>query len=202
MGAGRDDAKAGLSARRGAQVKGDAFLRPVAAGGCDPSRDGRDRMEWLIFEFAPPDPGPYKVMAQASLGEKKLGEGQDALAVRAVGPELADALVRPELLEQIAKVTGGRSYRLPQSGLPRIPLLDPPVVEVGRSKDQPLWDRWYYLAVLAVLLGAEWFARSPVWVRLTLVLMPLSVDLALGKGEHSLLGFLSSRLGPSRHIHP
>jgi hypothetical protein len=62
-------------------------------------------------------------------------------------------------MEKIAGVTGGKSYRLPMSGLPNLPLLDPPVVEVGRSKDQPLWDRWYYLVALVALLGAEWFLR-------------------------------------------
>ena len=33
------------------------------------------------------------------------------------------------------------------------------MVEVGRSKDQPLWDRWYYLLALVALLGTEWFLR-------------------------------------------
>ena len=30
---------------------------------------------------------------------------------------------------------------------------------MGRSKDQPLWDRWYYLVALVVLLGVEWLLR-------------------------------------------
>ncbi|HEX8703521.1 MAG TPA: glutamine amidotransferase [Myxococcaceae bacterium] len=111
------------------------------------------------LEFPPPAPGPYKLLATAKKGEVDLGKGEDAVAVRAVGPELSDASVRPELMEQIAKVTGGKSFRLPQDGLPDLPLLDPPVVEVGRAKDRPLWDRWYYLVVLIALLGAEWFAR-------------------------------------------
>ena len=111
------------------------------------------------LEFPPPAPGPYKLIATAKKGETDLGKGEDAVAVRAVGPELSDASVRPELMEQIAKVTGGKSFRLPQDGMPDVPLLDPPVVEVGRAKDRPLWDRWYYLVVLIALLGAEWFAR-------------------------------------------
>jgi hypothetical protein len=44
-------------------------------------------------------------------------------------------------------------------GFPDAPFLDPPLVEVGRSKDAPLWDRWGWLVALAVLLGAEWFLR-------------------------------------------
>ena len=35
-----------------------------------------------------------------SRASKALGEGEDAVAVRAVGPELSDASVRPELLER------------------------------------------------------------------------------------------------------
>ena len=63
-------------------------------------------------------------------------------------------------MAQIAKYTGGNAYRLPMSGLPDdVPLLDPPVVEVGRAKDRPLWDRWYYLVALVGLLGTEWFLR-------------------------------------------
>ncbi len=111
------------------------------------------------LEFPPPDPGPYKLLATAKKGETDLGQGEDAVAVRAVGPELSDASVRAGLMEQIASVTGGKAFRLPQGGLPEVPLLDPPVVEVGRAKDRPLWDRWYYLVVLIGLLGAEWFAR-------------------------------------------
>jgi uncharacterized membrane protein len=118
---------------------------------------GPDGMARL--EFPPPEPGPYRLVASARKGDRALGEGEDAVAVRAVGPELSDASLHPDLLERIAAATSGKAYRLPMSGWPDLPLLDPPVVEVGRSKDQPLWDRWYYLLVLVALLGAEWFLR-------------------------------------------
>lgn len=110
-------------------------------------------------EFPPPEPGPYKLKASAKLETKELGTAEDAVAVRAVGPELSDASARADILEEIAKRTGGKFFRLPQSSLPEVPLLDPPLVEVGRSKDQPLWDRWYYLVTLIVLLGLEWLLR-------------------------------------------
>jgi uncharacterized membrane protein len=141
-----------------AQVRVELFSvatqKPVAVQTGTTGPDGVVRLE-----FAPPAPGPYKLLGSAKKGETDLGQGEDAVAVRAVGPELSDASVRPELMEQIAKVTGGRAYKLPQDGLPDVPLLDPPVVEVGRAKDLPLWDRWYYLVVLVLLLGTEWFAR-------------------------------------------
>ena len=73
------------------------------------------------LEFAPPAPGPYKLVATAKKGEQDLGKGEDAVAVRAVGPELSDASVRPELMAQIAKYTDGKAYRLPLDGLPALP---------------------------------------------------------------------------------
>ncbi|RKH71258.1 glutamine amidotransferase [Corallococcus aberystwythensis] len=142
----------------GAQVRVELFSvatqKPVAVQTGTTGADGVVRVE-----FAPPAPGPYKLLASAKKGETDLGKGEDAVAVRAVGPELSDASVRPELMEQIASVTEGKAYKLPRDGMPDVPLLDPPVVEVGRAKDQPLWDRWYYLVALIALLGAEWFAR-------------------------------------------
>ncbi|RKG65404.1 theronine dehydrogenase [Corallococcus sp. CA054B] len=142
----------------GAQARVELFSvatqKPVAVQTGTTGADGVVRLE-----FAPPAPGPYKLLASAKKGETDLGKGEDAVAVRAVGPELSDASVRPTLMEQIASITEGKAYKLPQDGMPDVPLLDPPVVEVGRAKDQPLWDRWYYLVALIALLGAEWFAR-------------------------------------------
>jgi uncharacterized membrane protein len=118
---------------------------------------GPDGVARVSFEPVPP--GAYKLRATARLEGRDLGEADDAVAVRSVGPELADASVRTELLADVARATGGRAYELPLGGLPALPLLDPPLVEVGRSKDAPLWDRWGWLIALAVLLGAEWFLR-------------------------------------------
>jgi hypothetical protein len=118
---------------------------------------GPDGIARVSFDPAPG--GAYKLHAQARLGGKDLGEAEDAVAVRSVGPELADASVRTELLADLARASGGRAYQLPLGGLPDVPLLDPPMVEVGRSKDAPLWDRWGWLVALAVLLGTEWLLR-------------------------------------------
>ena len=76
-----------------------------------------------------------------------------------MGPELTDATVRTDLLGALARATGGKAYRLPLLALPDFPLLDPPVVEVGRSRDRPLWDRWEWLGLLVTALGLEWVLR-------------------------------------------
>lgn len=110
-------------------------------------------------ELPPPGPGAYKVLGRASQGEKSLGESSDAVAVRAVGPELSDARVNGALLADLAKATGGAFFEAPGFSLSDVPLLEPPLVEVDRSRDQPLWDRWYWLTLLVLIVGFEWAAR-------------------------------------------
>jgi hypothetical protein len=79
--------------------------------------------------------------------------------VRAIGPELADARVNRPLLEEIANATKGKFFDSTSFSLSDVPLREPPLIEVGRSKDQPRWDRWYWLTVLIVVLGLEWAVR-------------------------------------------
>ncbi len=128
--------------------------RVVATAHTTTGADGTARVSF------PSQPvGAYRVHAVAKAGDRVLGEGEDAVAVRTLGPELTDASVRMDLLSTIARDTGGKVYRLPLQSLPDLPLLDPPIVEVGRSRDRPLWDRWEWLLVLATVLGLEWVLR-------------------------------------------
>ncbi len=113
----------------------------------------------LRLEFPPPAPGAYKLRAVASKDGRPLGEGTDAVAVRSVGPELADARVNAALLAELAKVTGGAAFDSLSFSLADVPLKEPPLVEVGRSRDEALWDRWYWLVVLISVLGLEWAVR-------------------------------------------
>jgi len=105
-------------------------------------------------------PGAWKVTGRASKDGKPLGEATEALAVRASGPERADAHVGTALLAELARVTGGKALTLGElRSLDQLPLLEPPLVEVGRSKDQPVWDRWHWLLALVLVMGAEWALR-------------------------------------------
>jgi hypothetical protein len=103
--------------------------------------------------------GAYKLIAHAQVGSGPLGEASDAVAVRATGPELADAAPCPRLLEEIAAATGGQAMALPEKELPTFPLREPEVVEVGARKDRPIWDTPWALLVLIGALGAEWALR-------------------------------------------
>jgi Putative glutamine amidotransferase len=111
------------------------------------------------LELPPPAPGAYLLIGKARQQDKVLGEATDAVAVRAVGPELADVRVNASLLKDLASATRGAFFESPDLSLSDVPLAEPPLVEVGRSKDQPLWDRWYWLVTMVMLLGLEWGVR-------------------------------------------
>ena len=64
------------------------------------------------------------------------------------------------MLKDLASAAKGTFFDSPSAiTLSRLPLNEPPLVEVGRSKDQPLWDRWYWLVVMVTIVGAEWALR-------------------------------------------
>jgi len=118
------------------------------------------------LELATPGPGAYKVVAKArprcGAGpcppDAPVEQAAGAVAVRASGPEDADAAPRPELLRAVAEATGG-TFSSAERGLPEVRLTDPEVVEVGRRKDVPIWDRGWFLAGLVLTLAGEWILR-------------------------------------------
>jgi hypothetical protein len=138
-------------------VVGELFADDGRVVGRAEARAGGDGSARL--EFPAPPPGAYKVQASAEVPGTPLERGSAAVAVRSSGAEDSDAAPRPELLRQVAEATGGTFSILPRSGLPELKLREPEVVEVGRKQDVPLWDRWWYLAILAGALGGEWLLR-------------------------------------------
>jgi uncharacterized membrane protein len=128
--------------------------RSVTRAEATSGADGTARLE-----LTPPGPGAYKVVARGDAGAGQVETASTAVAVRGAGPEDADATPRPELLAAISEATGGNASAMPGGRLPILATTDPEVVEVGRRKDQPIWDRWWYLAGLAATLASEWVLR-------------------------------------------
>lgn len=110
-------------------------------------------------EFGPAAVGAYKVVARAEENGAELGRGQDVIAVRATTPERSEVRARPDLLREVAAATGGQAVASADRKLPALGLLEPEVVEVGRSEDRPIWDRFWPVLLLALALGGEWVLR-------------------------------------------
>jgi len=126
--------------------------KPVARGEAVAGNDGTARLE-----LTPPGPGAYKIVAKGEGGAAETATA--AVAVRGAGPEDADAAPRPELLSAIAEASGGAFDAIPGGALPDLRLSEPAVVEIGRRKALPIWDRAWTLAALALALGGEWILR-------------------------------------------
>jgi uncharacterized membrane protein len=141
----------------GTPVAGELLSDDGKVVGRAEARAGNDGTARL--EFPSPPPGAYKVQASAQVAGAPVERAAAAVAVRSSGAEDSDAAPRPELLRQVAEATGGTFSTLPRSGLPEMKLSEPELVEVGRRRDQPLWDRWWTLAVLAGALAGEWALR-------------------------------------------
>jgi uncharacterized membrane protein len=110
-------------------------------------------------ELPPLPPGAFRVVASAERPGSPPERTTAALAVRSSGLEDSDAAPRPDLLRAVADATGGTFTTLPHRGLPDVAQAAPEVVEVGRRKDVPLWDRGWFLALLASALAGEWVLR-------------------------------------------
>ena len=150
----------------GAVVDASVFAADGTKVGTYHATAGDDGVATIPVE--PSGTGAFKVVADAhEPGEKgaRLGREEGAFLVRGTSAELVDPAPRPDLLEAIAKATGGSVHRLPASRLPDLSFVDPDVVEVGRKKNVDLWDRWTWLALLAGSLAIEWSLRRR-WGRL------------------------------------
>jgi uncharacterized membrane protein len=108
----------------------------------------------------PPLPaGAYKTTITAKRPDGSIaGEAEDAFVVAPASRELVEAAPRPDLLQSIARVTGGRVVDFGDS-LSGLPWRDPERVEVGQRTSKPLWDTWKVLLALCLVAGCEWTLR-------------------------------------------
>jgi hypothetical protein len=126
--------------------------KPVAHGQAVAGGDGTARLE-----LVPPGPGAYKIVARGEGGAAETATA--AVAVRGAGPEDSDAAPRPELLSALAEASGGAFETVPGGDMPDLQLADPQVVEIGRRRAVPIWDRAWVLVALAATLAGEWVLR-------------------------------------------
>lgn len=101
--------------------------------------------------------GTYRLYVEGM--EDRGDAGVEVSSATAADPELADPSVNPDLLKQLASLTGGRFAAVGQ--LPElIDQLDLAPLRYRWSERIPLWDGWTLLALLTVLLTIEWVLRK------------------------------------------
>lgn len=117
----------------------------------------RARGESFVAEAGPFAPGTYTVTLKNNIGKPaELSQGIEVVSASVEQKELS---ADPETMRQLAASSGGAV--LAASDVARLP-------EIVRHWDaarelsqrrHPLWDRWWLMAGIFALLGAEWWLR-------------------------------------------
>jgi uncharacterized membrane protein len=103
----------------------------------------------------PADPGAYRLAVRDLQSEAPIAE--QGFIVEAGGDELADPRPRPDLLREIAAVTGGSFYR--EADAPRLDVFDRTRARaLGTVITAPFASPWFF-ALLVAVLGLEWALR-------------------------------------------
>ena len=120
--------------------------------------DGKSKA--FVADVVMPAAGEFTVAAVANLRGTRLGDDRQLLVCENVDREMADLRARPELMGELARLSGGKVLNLTDREAPALESLfynAPPVTTEYRRS--PLWDRSWVLAVLLGLLSTEWAVR-------------------------------------------
>jgi len=117
----------------------------------------RRRGESFVAEAGPFEPGAYQVTLRNNTG--KPSELSQNLEVVSASIEKKELSADPELMRRLAELSGGAVVKAEDvSHMPEIVRRWEAAREIAH-RQHPLWDRWWLLAALLGLLGAEWWFR-------------------------------------------
>ncbi|NQS97155.1 MAG: hypothetical protein HQ591_01755 [candidate division Zixibacteria bacterium] len=102
--------------------------------------------------------GNYRYRGRAVSGEDTLATGGE-FTVETFNPEFLDPAMRPNLLRNIADVSGGRFY-LPAEFSAFFDDYTPPPVNYTQRKEVRIFPRWFSLIAVIALLTVEWVIRK------------------------------------------
>lgn len=106
------------------------------------------------------EPGRYRVTVSGTLDGKDLGRDSARFLVYQDDRELSNPAADPELLKQIAEITGGKPLVPEQLDKYLATLDDDKFTSFERQEEYRLWDNWPFLLTFTALLSAEWWLRK------------------------------------------
>ncbi|MDB6076457.1 MAG: hypothetical protein JWO82_204 [Akkermansiaceae bacterium] len=108
--------------------------------------------------FIARNPGELRFEAKYANAEGVSVSTKAGLEVRSGSDEAVAVAVRPELMAQVARITGGKVLTDDNAGdvLKEIAARSMPTVWKGSAS---VWDRWWILIPLLAITGAEWLLR-------------------------------------------
>ncbi len=140
-------------------AKGDVSARIVApSGAAQTVRFASSGEEWGAFsaKFTPQEPGPHRVTLRSLTTDSSL---ETDVLVQGGAAERLGKPARPEVLEELARLTHGQTIRPDQvaQAIETLQQLTPPPFEIRR------WHLWSHAVVAATLIGllaAFWIGRK------------------------------------------
>src|SRR5262249_17518984 len=102
----------------------------------------------------------FTVNATATLKGQKVGEDRQLLVCESADREMADLRAKPDLMENLSRISGGESFSLNSKSGSEISAIfgTPPPADIEYRRT-PLWDKWWGLSLLVLLLTLEWSVR-------------------------------------------
>lgn len=108
--------------------------------------------------FVPWAEGEYRVDAQAKVDRQLIGKDSGTITVEAFNIELLDAGLHEEILRAIGEFSNG-GYLTPAQADSFFRAFDLPAEDKIDTQQIQLWGKGWLLAVIVLLLAAEWFIR-------------------------------------------
>jgi hypothetical protein len=105
------------------------------------------------------DVGDYTFEGEALRGDYKLGSDRGLLTVEPFSIELVNTSLNERLLQQLASASGGL-YRPAERWTELLPSLRYEARLIEQSEEMEIWNKMYWLFILAGLLSVEWFIRK------------------------------------------
>jgi uncharacterized membrane protein len=112
-----------------------------------------------LADLLPPRDGTFTVSATAAINSTKLGEDRQLLVCESGDREMADLRAKPELMSELARISGGKTFALTSSSLQDVQAFAAPPPATIEYRHNPLWDKWWWLGVVLLLLTIEWSVR-------------------------------------------
>ena len=117
----------------------------------------RVRGDNFVAEAGPFPPGTYRVTLKNNIGRP--AELSQSVEVISSSIEKRELSADPELMKQLAKVSGGQVIE--GRDVARMPEIVRhwEAARLLSHHQETIWDRWWFLAALLAVLGAEWWLR-------------------------------------------
>ena len=103
--------------------------------------------------------GDYTFVGTATYQGKELGTDHGRFSVEPFRLEYVDTRMNAPLLQQLARISGGRFVPVSRAAMLDTALHVAPR-RITESRQWEIWHQWYLLVAVIVLLSTEWFVRK------------------------------------------